>query len=258
MSTFDLGKIKFQWRGSYDAATTYASDDVVFHGGSAWVYVHEDATAGNAPSSSSTHWNKMAQGSDLGSITGLAAGSIIYFDGSDFTHLPAPDDKSSLIIENDVPSWRSTNLSHELVKVTVYTPSFSKVTVTEGYNWYGNVYVDYTPQHATTSADKIEATWDFQKGRHNGYGMLHARYYEADTELCRRSWAANDVDDSGIHTVWWHNGYSGERRLGWKFRSYNSSHRPIVHAPYHFDGGGSSSGQTNCQPQYVIKEYVAK
>ena len=45
MSSFDLGKLKFAWKGDYDVATTYEKDDVVAHIGSSWVFVNDTATA---------------------------------------------------------------------------------------------------------------------------------------------------------------------------------------------------------------------
>ena len=87
MSSFDLGKLKFAWKGDYDAAITYEKDDVVAHGGSSWVFVNDTATAGQTPSSSNTtYWDQMSQGSDLGasqtylkatwSITMVATSSV--------------------------------------------------------------------------------------------------------------------------------------------------------------------------------------
>lgn len=88
MSSFDLGKLKFAWKGDYDAAITYEKDDVVAHSGSSWVFVNDTATAGQTPSSSNTtYWEKMAQGSDLGSIPSLSQGDLVYYDGSDFQRL---------------------------------------------------------------------------------------------------------------------------------------------------------------------------
>lgn len=88
MSSFDLGKLKFAWKGDYDAAITYEKDDVVAHGGSSWVFVNDTATAGQTPSSSNTtYWDRMAQGSDLGGITNLSVGDLVFYDGSDFQRL---------------------------------------------------------------------------------------------------------------------------------------------------------------------------
>jgi hypothetical protein len=126
--------------------------------------------------------------------------------------------------------------------------------VTESYNWYGSIYVDYTPEFAIEgSGGQVVATWDFQKGRQGGYGMLHGRYYQGETELTKRSWAAENVDDSGVHFRWAHDGWDGEQRIGWQFRSYGTTHRPYVHRPFHFDG---SSSQYYCQPQYIIEEWI--
>ena len=87
MASIDLGRVKFVWKGNYDIAVTYKQDDVVYHNGSTWVYVNATDAAGNAPADGSAYWNKMAQGSDLGSISGLANGDIIYYDGSEFQRL---------------------------------------------------------------------------------------------------------------------------------------------------------------------------
>lgn len=89
MSSIDIGKIKFTWRGNYDVATTYEAEDIVYSSGSTWICVATSPVTGSAPSPSNPDWNKMAQGSDLGSLIGLSAGDIIFFDGNDFQRVPA-------------------------------------------------------------------------------------------------------------------------------------------------------------------------
>ena len=64
--TVDLGKVKFNWRGTYDAASAYTPDDVVEYGGSAYVCII--ATTGLAPSANNPVWDLMAQGGDPASI----------------------------------------------------------------------------------------------------------------------------------------------------------------------------------------------
>ena len=56
MATIDLGKIKFNWRGDYDANTSYVPDDVVAYadGSVTSSYMCIAATTGNAPSSGGT------------------------------------------------------------------------------------------------------------------------------------------------------------------------------------------------------------
>ena len=62
MSTIiDLGKLRFQFRGSYAAATQYEYNDVVLFGGDVFCYINVTATIGNDPTSA-THWSKMMGG----------------------------------------------------------------------------------------------------------------------------------------------------------------------------------------------------
>ena len=84
-ATIDLGKIKITWRGTYNASTAYVVDDAVYYSGSSWI--NKQAGTGQTPQNSSAYWDKMSQGSDLGSISGLAQGDVIYYNGSDFARL---------------------------------------------------------------------------------------------------------------------------------------------------------------------------
>ena len=67
MATIDLGKIKFNWRGTYSGGTAYVPDDVVYYvdGSVGSSYICVTASTGNAPSSGGTlhsSWNYMAKG----------------------------------------------------------------------------------------------------------------------------------------------------------------------------------------------------
>ena len=67
MATIDLGKIKFNWRGDYDANTSYVPDDVVAYadGSVTSSYMCVANTTGNAPSSGGTahaSWEFLAKG----------------------------------------------------------------------------------------------------------------------------------------------------------------------------------------------------
>lgn len=85
MFEVDLGKVKFNWEGTYSASTVYEKDDVVFYDGSAWVFINETPTSAQTPSTTNTtYWNMMAQGSDLGGLAGLSAGDLVYYDGTNF------------------------------------------------------------------------------------------------------------------------------------------------------------------------------
>ena len=67
MATIDLGKIKFNWRGTYAGGTAYVPDDVVEYadGSVTSSYMCVANTTGNAPSSGGTahaSWNFLAKG----------------------------------------------------------------------------------------------------------------------------------------------------------------------------------------------------
>ena len=86
MAELDLGKIKFTWQGTWTGSSSYEKDDIVYRDGSAWIAINnstnvQPSTANNA------YWEKIAQGSDLGSIPSLAQGDLVYFDGSEFQRL---------------------------------------------------------------------------------------------------------------------------------------------------------------------------
>ena len=103
----DVGRIKFVWQGTWDAATTYKADDVVYKGGSAYICV-VTSSVNQDPVTNTAQWNKMAQGSDLGSISGLSANDMVYYDGTDFVRLPVGTNQQSLAPNTStaVPEWR--------------------------------------------------------------------------------------------------------------------------------------------------------
>ena len=89
MATINLGNIKFNWKGTYNAGTAYAVDDVVSYNGSSYVCIL--ASTGNLPTNT-TYWNVMSEagtdGTDLTS-TLTTQGDIVYRDGSGLARLGA-------------------------------------------------------------------------------------------------------------------------------------------------------------------------
>jgi len=62
MSTIiDLGKLRFQFRGSYNAATQYEFNDVVLHGGNAYCFINATAAIGQIPTLTA-YWAQMVPG----------------------------------------------------------------------------------------------------------------------------------------------------------------------------------------------------
>ena len=74
MATIDLGKIKFNWRGTYAGGTAYVPDDVVYYvdGSVGSSYMCVANTTGNAPSSGGTlhaSWEYLAKGQNASPTT---------------------------------------------------------------------------------------------------------------------------------------------------------------------------------------------
>ena len=74
MATIDLGKIKFNWRGTYAGGTAYVPDDVVYYvdGSVGSSYMCVANTTGNAPSSGGTlhaSWQYLAKGQAVSPTT---------------------------------------------------------------------------------------------------------------------------------------------------------------------------------------------
>ena len=90
MATVNLGNIKFNWKGTYNAGTTYAIDDVVSYNGSSYVCIA--ATTGNLPTVTAK-WDVMSSagtngtnGTDVGT-TITTQGDILYRDASGLARL---------------------------------------------------------------------------------------------------------------------------------------------------------------------------
>ena len=92
MATINLGNIKFTWKGTYNAGTAYAVDDVVSYNGSSYVCIQ--ASTNNLPTVTA-YWDIMSSagtngtnGTDLTS-TLTTQGDIVYRDGSGLQRLGA-------------------------------------------------------------------------------------------------------------------------------------------------------------------------
>ena len=124
MATINLGNIKFNWKGTYNAGTAYAIDDVVSYNGSSYVCIL--ASTGNLPTNT-TYWNVMSSagtngtdGTDL-TTTLTTQGDIVYRDGSGLARLGAGT--SGQVLQTGGtganPSW--TNVSSDFVRLASLT-----------------------------------------------------------------------------------------------------------------------------------------
>ena len=75
MAFIDLGKLKFNWQGTWNSGTAYETDDVVFHGSQTFVAT-ADVAAGQAEPQANTNWSLMAAGFNY---RGTYAGGTTYY-----------------------------------------------------------------------------------------------------------------------------------------------------------------------------------
>lgn len=75
MAFIDLGKLKFNWQGTWNNSTAYEVDDVVFHDNQTWVATANVATAQAEPQAN-TDWSLMAGGLNY---RGTYASSTTYY-----------------------------------------------------------------------------------------------------------------------------------------------------------------------------------
>jgi len=281
----DVGKIKFQWQGNYDAATDYYRDDVVYHDGSAWVCVKANdpitglpvAVTGVTPATSATaSWNKMAQGSDLGSLTGISAGDIIYYDGTDFQRLGIGSSGDSLVVgASNAPEWSSPAGSvMEVVSglcnggtQTVRSGTYTLPTVTN-YQNFSTSYQTVTGSEFTYTppAGATRVIYEFQyllEAESNG-GISHHKFFidnvevqDARTNLSHEystsshgqllqayKWvidcnAAADDAASGSFTSW-----TSAKTMKWQARDYSSSYQIRAHFNTWWDGTSASGSDS--------------
>jgi len=133
MATVNIGNIKFTWQGAYNGSTAYAVDDIVSYNGSSYVCIL--ASTGNLPTDT-TYWNVMAQGgTDITSITGLAQGDILYYNGTDWVRLGAGTSGYYLKTQGASanPVWSAVSSDFVHIK-TIDASNVASVELVDGSN----------------------------------------------------------------------------------------------------------------------------
>ena len=150
MATVNLGNIKLNWKGAYNAGTAYIVDDVVSYNGSSYVCIQ--ASTGNLPTVT-TYWNQMSakgtDGTDVGA-TLTTQGDILYRDGSGLQRLAAGTSGQVLQTGGSGanPSWGT--VSSDCVKLASTNVTSDTTTIdflsifTSSYEFY-KIYVSVFP-----------------------------------------------------------------------------------------------------------------
>lgn len=186
MATVNLGRLKFMWQGTYSAVTAYVVDDVVSYNGS--TYICTTDSTGNDPTNTS-YWDKMASGSDIDTISGLASGDMVYFDGSAWARLPAGTSGHYLKTNGSgsAPAWTAVPVG---VK-EVHFQNFGHSNISIGGNFFvhnftptvsGNVIIMYTINYRMSNNTHLYVELYFNNGsgnhtvRYDGFGYPASAY----------------------------------------------------------------------------------
>ena len=209
MATINLGNIKFQWQGTYNAGTTYAVDDVVAYNGSSYVCIL--ASTGNLPTNT-TYWNVMSQagtdGTDVGT-TLTTQGDMLYRDGSGLQRLAKGTAGYYLKQGTNHPEWSA--VASDCVKLA----SVNNDNVNASYYDFQSAFNESTYQNykliwtitATTSADpkltyldssnaELTGSQDYARAGHQAY-----RKYTDNSSNTDEAWSdavgTNSIQMSG-------------------------------------------------------------
>jgi len=114
MADFNLGRLKFNWKGAFALGISYVKDDVVRYGGSAYVCVlaHTSVTSW---ATNSSKFELMVDGAGSANTT---LGDISYYNGATDTRLPIGASGTALIVNDaGIPSWQGLSTADSIYYV---------------------------------------------------------------------------------------------------------------------------------------------
>jgi len=263
--TIDLGKVKFQWRGAYDASTTYTKDDVVQHGGSSWVCV-VDSISASAPIATNTSWNLMALGGDPVSLM-TNEGDLLVRGSTGLERLPIGGEGRSLVVNGGVPEWDYPSGVRILQRV-VATPNPGSWEAVASYAWVPGMEQSITP---TRSDSRIRVHWQYHVYWTGGaHSIEHIRVYR--DQNANESWVqvkgyteSAQYQEKFCSFLWDEPTSSTITTLGdvvrYKMQARDYAHNGDAanfHGTTYWDGGGGSVGSAFgwSGPVLTIEEYL--
>ena len=132
MFEVDLGKVRFNWKGTWDAGVDYVEKDCVVYGGTS--YVATSANKGILPTDV-TKWDTLALGSDLGSLA-VSPGDFFYYNGTSLRRLAAGSNGQVLKMgANGTPSWSDPDLLSPIIQTRNYV-DYNRTQVNSGGVYY--------------------------------------------------------------------------------------------------------------------------
>ena len=212
---FNLGAIRFNWKGAYAGATAYVADDVVSSGGASYICIL--ASTGNAVSNA-TYWSVMSSagtnGTDIGT-TITTQGDLLFRDGSGLQRLAKGTAAQVLAMNSGAtaPEWQAAaGGAWNYEDKTVVSSSTASVSFT-GFTT-GKDYMVSMRGHlpVTDNVNRIaelgitgptyRTTNYYTGGQHiaNG-GSGEDRFSDGDNMLDQYGGQGNAAEENGITTL---------------------------------------------------------
>ena len=224
----DLGKIKFKWKGDYNALTDYKADDVVSYQQSSWVCIAD--STGNAPSASSTYWDLMAEGANI-STTLTTQGDILYRDATQLQRLPLGTNGQVLKSDGSNPVWGvGSNAAYELVYHNQATYS-SGISAAPHPNrtWIPGMFNDYTPLYSNS---KIFMNAQFAHADSGTGSITIAHIYRGTNLILSTNISGHSfyVSQWNNLSYWFDSWGTTQQRIGLQGSKYGTSYNIYWHS----------------------------
>ena len=113
ITSINLGKIKFNWRGLWEDGVAYVKDDVVRYNGSSYVCI-TGHTSVPSFSTNALKWDLMAEGT----TPTTTEGDLIYRSSSQDVRLPIGNSGQVLTVENNLPIWKDNGVNDKIYYVS--------------------------------------------------------------------------------------------------------------------------------------------
>jgi hypothetical protein len=104
MADFNLGRLKFNWKGEWTTTTSYVKDDVVRNNINSYICLLAHTAGTFSTDLSANKWELMIPGAEDSSPT-TTQGDTIYRGASANQRLPIGTQGQALLVNNGIPTW---------------------------------------------------------------------------------------------------------------------------------------------------------
>ena len=154
MAEFKLGRIKFVWKGAWQATTNYYKDDVVSYGGNSYICIVSH-TSSSTLTANQANWQVLAGGTDwkgqYAPATFYKVGDIV--DSGANLYICRIAYTSGASLEDNIANWdlyvASVNFRGAWTTATIYT-------VNDLVKYGANVYITNTKHTSTATFDIVK------------------------------------------------------------------------------------------------------